>query len=103
MAQTQQSSHQNEDSTIHVLSIRLERDNNCQNHHTTQGDEGDDLRAELIRQDTTEGTSDHSSNRKASRTHTSVVSVEAVDVAQVSRQVVRECHERTEHNSVEEA
>ena len=103
MAQTQKSSHQDENSTIHVLSIRLERGNNCQDHHTTQGDEGDNLRTELISQHTTEGTSNHSSNRKASRTHTSVVSVEVVDVAQVSRQVVRECHERTEHNSVEEA
>ena len=103
VAQTQKSSHQDENSTIHVLSIRLERGNNCQDHHTTQGDEGDNLRTELISQHTTEGTSNHSSNRKASRTHTSVVSVEVVDVAQVSRQVVRECHERTEHNSVEEA
>ena len=103
VAQTQQSTHQDEDSTVHVLSIRLECGNNCQNHHTAQGDEGDNLRTELISQNTTEGTSHHSGSGKASRTQTSVISVEVVDVAQVSGQVVRECHEGTEHNCVEEA
>ena len=102
-AQAQQSCHRQEDGAINMLGVRLECGNQCQSRYAAQRNEGNDLRAELVSQDTTEGTSDHGSRREACGTSTSSFSVEVVNIVQVGRQVVRERHEAAEHHRIKEA